>query len=273
MEGFVSEQQTVKVDATSAPTTVVVRLRPLNGASASVPPASPSPPPKTLSVPPPRPTPVPVVPRPASPPPLETQGGGHKGLVLGILGTAAAGTAVAIVVAKHQSGGCPGNPAFNDSSLSPGGAFTINVAPDLTGQVNCNTPTQPITVTGTNLDCSPVTIMSASVSASLTSGACAGGGFTRTLKVIASTVAPGGRNVPIAEGVIGNSVAGCCLNGGSCGSSSFQCDEREVYTVQTSKGPVTSSNPYTILFPAGFSCVPCDPSSASCRGPSLSGTR
>jgi hypothetical protein len=79
-------------------------------------------------------------------------------------------------------------------------------------------------------------------------------------------VPAGGMNVPIAEGVIGNSVAGCC-NGGSCGASAFQCGENEVYTVQTSKGPVTSSNSYTILFPAGPSCVSCDLSSASCRGP------
>jgi len=264
LEGFATEQQTVTTDGTSTPITVVVRLRPSNVARPSAPPASPSPPSKAAPAPAPQPTPLPAVDQPTHPPALETQGGGHKGLVLGILGTAAAGAAVAIVVEKHHSG-CPNSPSGSNSSLSQGGAFTIKVAPDLTGQVNCNTPTQPITVTGTNLDCSPVTIMSASVSVSQASGACSGGAFTRTLKVIASAVPPGGTNVPIAEGVIGNSVAGCC-NGGSCGSSSFQCNEDEVYTVQTSKGPVTSSNPYTILFPAGLSCVPCDLSAASCRG-------
>jgi hypothetical protein len=168
------------------------------------------------------------------------------------VGAVAAGAAVAVVVAKHESG-C--------------GSFTIDVTPDLSGQVNCNTPTQPIAVAGSNPDCPAVAITSASVQVSVTSGPCTGGNVTRPLTVLAAEVPSGGRNVPIAEGAIGHSVAGCCLNGGSCGSTGFSCDVSEVYTVQTSKGAVSSTNHYTIQFPAGSSCVPCDASSASCRGP------
>lgn len=197
----------------------------------------------------------------------------HKGLIaLGVIGGAAAvGVGVAVLGktdplevdddgdgVSEKAGDC--NDA--DRQISPNGAFTISVSPDLVGAVTCNTPQSNVVIRASNLGCGVVSVQSAIWTSAHVSGNCSGGNFTRTLEVVASSVTSGARDVIVATRAE-SGPAGCCSgSGGYCGQNDSICGWQQTYTVNTNKGPFSHNNSYTITFPRGYSCQSCATSGA-----------
>lgn len=268
MAGFQPVERTVSVESLTEALTVLVRLRPVASPGASEPAPSPAAAPVKAS-------------GTSAPDGNAEQAkgggrGGHKGLLLGVAGGAVAvGVGVAALSGRTDPRDVDGDrDGFtsnqgdcndSDSQVHPNGSFAISVTPDAAGAVNCNTPLTSISIRATNLDCSPVTVNSASWTSAHTSGAtCFGGNFTVALTLTTTTVLGGSRDVVIASRGLG-ALAGCCSNG-YCGSFDALCGWTETYTVNTSRGQFSQPNNYTITFPRGYSCQACATSAAAGKG-------
>lgn len=284
--GYVDAERPVQIGSGSEPLVVVIVLTPLTGTDTKSEQRPPGPevtqPPSEPRELPPSQREQPAPQQPAKPPPTKAvaapqpsatpeKGHSHTGLILGIVGgAAAAGVGIAVLhktdprdVDGDHDGVTPNQGDCNDSDpqVHPGGAFSIRVTPDASGAVNCNTPYSSITVFATNLDCSPVTVSSVTwTSAHTSGGTCFGGNFTTPIQVTTPTVAAGTRDGVIAARTV-SGLVGCCT-GGNCGSFDQLCGWTETYSVVTNKGTFSQPSNYTITFPRGFSCQACT-SSAS----------
>jgi hypothetical protein len=261
-EGFAPVEKTVTVETGDETPTLVLKLS--RSPDAEV-----------------KPSPAPE----ASPSPVPPTKGGrsHKGRWLGLGGAAVAGGAVAVLASKtdplevdddhdglsEKQGDC--NDA--DPQINPSGAFSVAVTPDLTGAVNCNTPTATITVRATNLGCDAVTMNDIAWRSAHVTGDCFGANFNVPITLTVTSVPSGSRDLIVATRFLGRT-AGCCSGtGGYCGSRDDICGWQETYVVSTSKGQFTHNNSYTITFPAGFSCRECATTSGQAVDQSIPGCR